>query len=58
MVIYGWLSLSSSLGGEHFMEHWGPLEWVRCSSKTRHIMAVFSHIQPHDIEPNRKVYFT
>lgn len=40
------------------MEHWGPLEWVRCSSQTRHIIAVFSHIQLHDTEPNRKVYFT
>lgn len=41
------------------MEHWGPLEWVRCSSKTRHIIAVFSHIQPPpDTEPSRKVYST
>lgn len=25
------------------MEHWGPLESVRCSPKTRHIVAFFSH---------------
>lgn len=39
------------------MGHWGPLEWVRCSSKIRRIIAIFSHIQLHDAEPNRKVYF-
>lgn len=55
MVIYGCLSLSSSLGGERFMEHWGTLEWVRCSSQARHIIAIFSHIQLHDTEPNRNV---
>lgn len=39
------------------MEHWGPLEWVRCGSQTRHIIAIFSHFQLHDTEPIRKVYF-
>lgn len=57
MVIYGRLSLSCALGGEHFMELRGPLEWVRCGSKTRHITAIFSHIRLRDTEPNRKVHF-
>lgn len=38
------------------MGHWGHTEWVRGSSKTRHVIAVFSHIQLHDTECNRKVY--
>lgn len=54
MVIYDGLSLSSSLGGEHFIGHWGPLEWVRCSSKTRHIIAVFSHISFKTQSPTEK----
>lgn len=32
----------------------GPSEWVRCGSKTRHIIAVFSHIQPHAQSPTGK----
>lgn len=40
------------------MEHRGPLEWVRHSSAARHIRAFFSHIQPCDTEPSRKVCFT
>lgn len=38
------------------MGHRGHTEWVRGSSKTRHVRAVFSHIQLHDTECNRKVY--
>lgn len=39
------------------MEHRGPSEWVRCSSQTRHIAAVFSCTQRHETGPSRKVYF-
>lgn len=36
------------------MEHRGPSEWVRCGSKTRHIIAVFSHVQLHAQSPTEK----